>query len=278
MRLISLTSIPPRFDKLEPGLSSLLAQKAQVDEIRLVIPRHYRRFPDWEGTLPRVPKGIRIVRTDEDLGPATKILPTAFDLAGSPDARILLCDDDRYYRPNWAGQLFAASETRPDAAIAGHALFLASGGHRIDPARLHYPRMIGLRRKHSPRARLNLVLTRMSFGLLRRDNRFRPVLKSGYADIFYGFGGLVVRPPFFSSEDAEIPEIAFPVDDIWLSGCLARKNIPIWARRGLLVPAITDANSEDPLYAAVFEDKGRNALNRGCIRHMQQTYGIWPEV
>lgn len=278
MRLISLSSIPPRFDKLEPGLSSLLAQTAQVDEIRLVIPRRYRRFPDWDGSLPRVPKGIRITRTDEDLGPATKILPTAFDLAGHPEARILFCDDDHWYRSDWAEQLFSVSEARPDEAITGFSNSLSNYGLTVLPGNLPGPRAVFRSRRWSPRSRLFLALHRLSLGLVRRDRRWRPMARAGYAELFSGFSGLVVRPPFFDPEDAEIPDLAFPVDDIWLSGCLARKGIPIFAPAGILTPWRTDANDADPLYAAQFDGAGRAALDLGCIRYLQQTYGIWPEV
>lgn len=278
MRLISLTSIPPRFDKLEPGLASLLAQTAQVDEIRLVIPRRYRRFPDWDGTLPRVPKGIRITRTDADLGPATKILPTALDLAGNPDARILFCDDDRYYRPGWAARLFAESDARPDTAISGFVKSIQSYGLNLAPGTIPQPRARFLRRRWSLRYRLNLALHRLSLGLVPHDRRWRPIARAGHGELFFGFAGLVVRPPFFAPEDADIPDLAFPVDDIWLSGCLARKGIPIFAPAGLLTPRLTDADGTDPLYAARFDGAGRAALDLGCIRHLQQTYGIWAEA
>lgn len=278
MRLISLTSIPPRFDKLEPGLASLLAQTAQVDEIRLVIPRRYRRFPDWDGTLPRVPKGIRITRTDEDLGPATKILPTALDLADTPEARILFCDDDRYYRPGWAARLFAESDARPDTAISGFVKGMQTYGLQIAPGTIPEPRARLRPRRWSPRHRLHLALHRLSLGLVPRDRRWRPIISAGHGELFFGFAGLVVRPPFFTPEDARIPPVGFAVDDIWLSGCLARKGIPLWAPAGMLTPWLTEANDAEPLYAATFDGEDRAALDLGCIRHLQEHYGIWPET
>jgi hypothetical protein len=70
MTVISLSSIPPRFDKIGPTLETLLAQKADIESIRLYVPHVYRRFPDYDGAAPRVPKGIDVVRTAVDLGPA----------------------------------------------------------------------------------------------------------------------------------------------------------------------------------------------------------------
>ncbi len=75
--IITLSSIPPRFGLLKPTLFSLLSQRLKAEEVRLYIPHKYRRFPDWDGRLPEVPAGITIVRCDEDLGPATKVLPAA---------------------------------------------------------------------------------------------------------------------------------------------------------------------------------------------------------
>ena len=72
--VVSLTTIPPRFPYLMQSLPHLLAQTAKIDEIRLYVPKTYRRFPDYDGTLPDVPKGIRVIQPDEDLGPASKVL------------------------------------------------------------------------------------------------------------------------------------------------------------------------------------------------------------
>ena len=77
MLIVSLSTIPPRFDKIGETLKSLLNQSVKADHIYLYIPETYRRFPDWDGQLPHVPDGITIRRTDIDLGPATKVLPAA---------------------------------------------------------------------------------------------------------------------------------------------------------------------------------------------------------
>ena len=78
--VISLTSITSRFPEIRPTLEALLAQSAPIEEIRLNIPRRYRRFPEYDGGLPDVPGGIRVIRPEEDLGPATKVLFTSEDL------------------------------------------------------------------------------------------------------------------------------------------------------------------------------------------------------
>ena len=117
MRVVSLTSIPPRFASLERTLQSLLRQGA--DEVRLYIPAAYRRFPDWDGSLPRVPKGVGIWRCERDFGPATKILPACIDLVGT-ETQILFCDDDGEFAPEWAMRLFELQTVRPHQAVAAY--------------------------------------------------------------------------------------------------------------------------------------------------------------
>ena len=72
--IISLSTIPARFSKIYPVLENLQARTLKIDEIRLYVPRKFRRFPDYGGELPDVPKGVRILRADEDLGPVSKVL------------------------------------------------------------------------------------------------------------------------------------------------------------------------------------------------------------
>jgi hypothetical protein len=48
--VVSLTSIPSHFDKLEPILERLTQQTCH--EVWVNIPRVYTRFPDWDGKVP----------------------------------------------------------------------------------------------------------------------------------------------------------------------------------------------------------------------------------
>ena len=112
--IISLSTIPSRFDYLGPVLASLVDQAAAA--IWLWIPETYDRFPDWDGRIPDIPDGVTIQRCKKDLGPATKLLG-ALDLAGAKD-RLLICDDDAIYAPDWAEGFASAAHAAPDAAIA----------------------------------------------------------------------------------------------------------------------------------------------------------------
>lgn len=114
--IVTLSTIPPRFHLLAPTLRSLLDQKLPVDAIHIYIPKRYRRFSDWDGTLPQVVEDVTIRRCDQDLGPATKILPACRDYAGQ-DVDLLFCDDDKLYDPGWHRRLKRARAAHPDACI-----------------------------------------------------------------------------------------------------------------------------------------------------------------
>ena len=116
MLIVSLSAIPPRFARIGQTLDSLAAQRG-VDRIVLYIPHRYRRFPDWDGTLPQVPEGVEIRRTDDDFGPATKVLCAARDFRGQ-EVDILFCDDDHIYAPGWAENFVALKAAHPGCVIA----------------------------------------------------------------------------------------------------------------------------------------------------------------
>jgi len=115
MYALSLTSIPPRFARLAPVLTALLAQRPRAIEVFLTLPRHYIRFPG-PVTPPDLPKGVTLLWHNTDLGPATKALPAARHLAGT-GLRLVYCDDDWIYPPHWAQSLLKQN----DVAVTGQA-------------------------------------------------------------------------------------------------------------------------------------------------------------
>lgn len=119
MTVISLTSIPPRFDRLGAVLESLMAQGA--DRVVLALSRDYVRFPG-PVSPPPVPVGVEIIWGEDD-GPAGKFLTAQ---AACPDARVVICDDDCIYAPGWLGALEAAHDGRN--AVAGSVFDVARLG------------------------------------------------------------------------------------------------------------------------------------------------------
>ncbi|MCL3883988.1 glycosyltransferase family 2 protein [Marivita sp. GX14005] len=273
MTLITLSSIPPRFGLIGPTLESLVAQSG-VDGVELTLPQRYRRFPDWDGTLPPVPHGVTIHRSETDYGPATKVLPAARRHKGQ-GVRLLLCDDDRDYRPGWAAGLLAEADRYPDRAVALAGWDIAG----MPPRKTHAsPRHARRSRKWDMAyraARLRQILRGQGkVGLAGKPPR-RIIARAGFADIFEGYGGVVLRPEFLDDQSFDIPPEAFHVDDVWLSGALARAGIGIWLAADRPEPKTTQADRAAALYRHREEDKGRAELDAAAIEMMRARWNIW---
>ena len=277
MLIITLSSIPPRFPELGATLQCLLRQSAKADRILLHIPYRYRRFPEWDGVLPEVPDGVEIVRVEEDLGPATKILPAA-KVFRDTDCDLLFCDDDRAYPPGWAARFLRNRRRHPDAVIAFRGMQVSTLVENDGP-RVFRPRAIRRWRVTDLRFQAKYLWRQIRAGRNWRDvpepNRL-VYMTSGYIDLFEGCAGVLAKPAFFDDSFAEIPPVLWSVDDIWLSGMLTRKGVPIWLDCRVPTPPNTTAQAFDPLAGSVINGADRHAANQAAIRYMQKTYGIWP--
>jgi hypothetical protein len=103
---------------LERSVRTLLNQTCPPDEVHLNIPHVFRRtgqpypIPEWiHGLDPR----IRLWRVD-DLGPATKSVPTVERFAPDEDVVIVVADDDVLYVQETIELLLLAIRERRDAA------------------------------------------------------------------------------------------------------------------------------------------------------------------
>jgi glycosyltransferase involved in cell wall biosynthesis len=271
--IVTLSTIPPRFSYLGAALDSLLAQTAPIDEIQLYIPRSYRRFPDYDGSLPHVPKGVRIIRSEEDLGPASKVVFAVEALRGS-DTRIIYCDDDRIYEPDRFARIIAEHDQRPECAIA--PLSLEFHDMELPAPALRQPRAKRYRKDATYRVKR---LRQLAANLLPGPKQPKPFVprfgKSGYAAIAEGCGAVLIKPDFLGSDVMNVPPVLWSVDDIWLSGQMERTGTPIWTPGGFVVAKSDVSDHVAPLYAAVIEGLGRHDANRACVRYMQETYNIW---
>ena len=280
--VVSLSTIPPRFPFIGQTLQSLLAQSVRPDRIEVWIPRSYRRFPEHAFCVPDVPDGVTIEVIDEDLGPATKVLPCVRKYRGT-DTRIVYVDDDRIYWRCLLESLLEAAKSRPHECIA------AKGAD----VKFFFKEATG-RRSRFPRANAGMggirnLLGNLPYWIVREiaftRQKGSPWMvsrhESGYADIAQGFMGVLVRPEFFDDEAFDIPPILWAVDDFWLSGCLARKDIPIWVERVVSRRKRDKRKTEAtggvvaPLLSAVIEGHNRAAANRACIRYFREKHGIW---
>jgi hypothetical protein len=252
--IITLSSIPPRYRHLRPTLDSLLRQRLRAEQIILYIPQSYRRFPDWDGKLPIVPEGVEICRVSEDFGPATKVLPAVRQFHGK-DIDVLFCDDDVAYDRDWSSRFAAVRTLRPDVCVVEAGKDISSIRERPSD---RLPRM------HRGRSRL-----------WRRITRKSSFLASGYCDLLMGVGGGLVRPDFFTERVFDIPDMMWPVDDIWLSGQLELNRVPIWLNAK--APRRKERRSKDvaSLRRMIHAGHGRNDLNAAGIAYLRKQYGIW---
>lgn len=265
--IITLTAIPPRFPYLNETLTSLLAQDVEIEAIELWLPRSYRRFAfDPATDIPIVPQWVTIRIADEDLGPATKILPSV-RAHRDEDINLIFCDDDKVYDCGWAKRLLIASAQHPGCCI------VEEGGD-IRHNSTHAWSGLNLPRADRPLKDWRYRLRRaLSLGMWKpRKNQ-----RSGYVDILEGWGGVLVRPEFFSDEAFAIAPDLWMIDDIWLSGQLALNAIPIWLTVEENIRSKGNSNEvrEAALRFQTVNGKGRAELNQSGIDYFRETYGIW---
>ncbi len=196
--VVSLTTIPARLADLRPTLLSLMEQTRPPDRLILALPNHSCRdgrpytlpealAADLSGGLPRPVSVLRC----RDWGPATKLLPA---LRAEPGALVVAVDDDVIYPRDHLETLLAAHRERPRAALGWR-------GWRIQP------------------------------GVPPR--RFAHVWASAVtmpqpADILLGWGGYLIPPGALDAavfDYAGWPEAMRWVDDVWISGHLARRGV-----------------------------------------------------
>ena len=288
--VVSLSTIPPRFPFIGQTLHSLLAQSFRPDRIEVWIPRSYRRFPEHSFCLPDVPDGVTIEVIDEDLGPATKILPCVRKYRGT-NTRIVYVDDDRLYWNRFLETRLEAAAKRPDMCIAAFGCdvsFFLHGDNGVDRIKVdeaykggvtgsHF----GLPRTKPRRGGLKNLPSNVPYWIAReiafaRQKGLQFMLwppDCGYADIAEGFSGVLVKPDMFDDESFDIPPVLWAVDDVWLSGCLARKDIPIWVEK-IVVKGGKKNNESDgagitALFDAVIDGHDRRQANKAAIRYFQ---------
>lgn len=279
--VITLTAIPSRFGELDTALNALMAQDLPDVKVELYIPKRYRRFADYDGHLPKVPRGVELCVVEEDLGPATKVLYAA-EKYRDEAVDILFCDDDRIYMPNWARSFAEARAKRPNDAIVASGFHL-NGLETPQSANTMLPRAV-LAKKPLDWSRnvkkIGLALRYGGFKAIPWDKKppFLVFSKAGYVAVGEGFGGFMIKPRFLDRSMWDIPAGLWSVDDVWISGHLNRQGIGIWGMSTRPRMMTSHIDLVDALHAAVIDGKGRVEANVACVRYMQQTYGAWGGV
>src|SRR6266446_831658 len=196
--IVSLSTVPDRINNLRPTLRSLLKQTRPPDEIVLAIPefsvRERRPYvvPKYISRLPRV----RVLRCREDWGPATKFIAAIQDelAAGRENTLIMVVDDDRLYPRDALETYLYYSEQLPNAALCFRGAAMPSSLDWRDA------KMIYANELREPRR----------------------------AAVITGCGSYLIQPGFFDEslwDYSRAPRGAFYMDDIWISGCLNRRDV-----------------------------------------------------
>ena len=100
--------------------------------------------------------------------------------------------------------------------------------------------------------------------------------RSGYVDVFEGYAGVLVQPQMFDDEFYDIPPVLWGVDDVWLSGMVTRRGIPIWLQGQLHDPRQAESERHAPLAKSVIDGDDRSTANREGVLYFRQSHGIWP--
>ena len=196
--IVSLSTVPERMGNLGPTIRSLLRQTRPPDEIVLAIPefsiREQRPYavPKHVSRWPR----MRVLHCQKDWGPATKFIPIVREelAAGRGNTLIMVVDDDRIYPRDALETYLHYNKQLPDAALCFRGAAM--------------PRDLDWRHAKMIRA-----------SELRQPQP---------AAVITGCGSYLIQPRFFDEslwDYSQAPKGAFYMDDIWISGCLARRNV-----------------------------------------------------
>src|SRR5437667_12175032 len=243
--IASLSTVPGRIGNLEPTIRSLLRQTRPPDEIVLAVPEYSIReqrsyvVPKYFSRWP----SLRVLHCRKDWGPATKFIPIVREelAAGRQNTLIMVVDDDRVYPRNALETYLHYSEQLPDAALCFRGAAMPSTLDWDDA------KMIRASDLREPRA----------------------------VAVITGCGSYLVQPKFFDESlwhYSVAPQVAFHIEDIWISGCLNRHGL-----RRYVVPASAMMRSVLRQRWTVSLNKipGRQKLNNEIIAFFRETWDVF---
>jgi len=257
--IISLSSIPSRFRNIYETISSIKSQSIKPSKIILNLPKFYNRFGKLDLKEIPVIDGLEVKICESDFGPATKIIPTL--KSSNPDQKIIYCDDDIIYGKNWAESLLKINQHSPDCCVCGIGQSL---------------KIIEIKHKYSGSG--NPLTRLMSSMKYRREKKIikNSFEKQNFSEIAAGYGGVLIKPKFFTADVFNIPPQLWAVDDIWISGNLALTNTKIIKDvRGKINITFSEVSNTDPLTRFVHNQSSRDLLNFEGIEFFKKNYGIW---
>ena len=117
--IVSMSVLPSRFKGLLPTINSLTDQSVLPEKIVINLPRFFKRdktdfeIPEYVENHPL----IEINWIENDLGPATKLLPTIEFYEHNPDRLIVVVDDDQIYSREMVENYVRHEQQLPNAAM-----------------------------------------------------------------------------------------------------------------------------------------------------------------
>lgn len=219
--IATLTTIPSRMDNVHVTIESILNQTIKPDEIVLAVPTHsLREEKDYE-LSDEVKKlsdegKITLLHCEEDYGPATKllgVLKREIDLDYTEDREPILItfDDDKRYHNNAIHNLLSSDLIECGVVVCrkGSRIYMVDEDHPFH--------------------------TEKNNGILERVYSGADESSVKRVDLISGTSAVAYRPSYFDhdvfdykSENEDFPELsAFFVDDVFLSGYLAEKDVNI---------------------------------------------------
>ena len=144
---VGVTTLPSRIGRLRPTIDSLLAQTLRPDRIFVSVPLRSVRegrgyvLPEW---LASPPRGVQLVRCEQDYGPATKLLGCLPHI--TTDACLIVVDDDMVYKPFLVDHLSRAQLAQRDASFSFfvHRIGRIPCGQGADGFAFWTPNLVGI--------------------------------------------------------------------------------------------------------------------------------------
>jgi hypothetical protein len=120
--VVSMTTSPKRIDGIKPLIDLISNQTIVPSVIVINLPFIFKRT---NMTFTKIPDFILdnpliYINRCEDIGPSTKIVPTAY-LFNDPEIIIISVDDDIIYKNNFIETLLKYSKLSPDSVITGQS-------------------------------------------------------------------------------------------------------------------------------------------------------------
>ncbi|MCC1484902.1 hypothetical protein [Winogradskyella immobilis] len=226
--IISFTTIPSRIGKIQPMIDSICNQTLKPDSIILWLPKTYKRIKQ-QIVIPDFIKDSPItIKICHDVGPFTKLYYSLKQEWNNKECLVVTVDDDVYYPPKFLKTLVKSAKKHPEKAIGFRGRVLKD--------------------------KLNYSDSDLFFG--------SPSRKPLNVDIITGTWGAVYRVKFFDEAifNDDIIKSNFMVDDIWITGNLAKNNVERIIIKNIGIKLINDIHDIDPLWEINKENDSNNKL------------------